>query len=561
MNTDVSADVVTQAREWAAHDPDEASRTQLLALVDAAAADEAAAADLASRFVGPLTFGTAGLRGAVGPGESRMNVAVVTRATAGLAAYLDGALDQPARVVVGCDARHGSDAFYDATTQVLSGAGAQVIALPRQLPTPLTAYAVRALDADAGVMVTASHNPPADNGYKVYLGRALGGEDGVGVQIVPPVDGLIAAQIAAAPPADEVARSAANVTPAPADLVDRYVARTAGLRGRTEASNTRIVLTPMHGVGGATALQVLAAAGFGDVHVVAQQQQPDPDFSTVPFPNPEEPGAIDLALALARDVDADVVIALDPDADRCSVAIPERDGTWRQLSGDEVGWLLGEQAATDPTRSGDTLACSLVSSRLLGRIAEHHGLRGATTLTGFKWIARAPGIRFGYEEAIGYCTDPESVKDKDGISAMLRVATLVDDLARDGRTIPDALDDLARTHGLFATAPLSFRVDDLSIITDAMARLRAADVTELAGSPVASVTDLAHGSPELPATDAIILTTQADDRVIVRPSGTEPKLKCYLEVVVPVPGSDIPRGVAQERLRRLGADITAVLGL
>ena len=561
MSTRLSPDVVAQAQEWAAHDTDEASRAELLALVEAAATDETAAADLASRFVGPLTFGTAGLRGAVGPGESRMNVAVVTQATAGLAGYLGEALDRPARVVVGCDARHGSDAFYDATTQVLSGAGMQVVALPQQLPTPLTAYAVRALDADAGVMVTASHNPPADNGYKVYLGRSLGGEDGAGVQIVPPVDGLIAAQIAAAPPADEVARSSEHVTPAPQDLVARYVERTAGLRGRTDASSTRIVLTPMHGVGGETALQVLAAAGFGDVHVVAEQQQPDPDFSTVPFPNPEEPGAIDLALALAREIDANVVIALDPDADRCSVAIPERDGTWRQLSGDEVGWLLGEQAATDPTRSGDTLACSLVSSRLLGRIAESHGLRGATTLTGFKWIARAPGLRFGYEEAIGYCTDPEAVKDKDGISAMLRVATLVDDLARDGRVIPDALDDLARTHGLFATAPLSFRVEDLSIITDAMARLRAADVTELAGSPVVSVTDLATGSPELPATDAIILLTQADDRVIVRPSGTEPKLKCYLEVVVPVEGDDIPRDAARERLSRLGADITAVLGL
>lgn len=558
----MSADLLTQAREWAAHDPDEASRTELLAVVErAAAGDESAAADVASRFAGPLTFGTAGLRGAVGPGESRMNVAVVTRATAGLAAYLVGALDHRPRVVVGCDARHGSDAFYDATLAVLAGAGAQVVALPRQLPTPLTAYAVRALDADAGVMVTASHNPPADNGYKVYLGRALGGDDGFGVQIVPPADALIAAQIAAAPAADEVPLSAQGIEAAPADLLTRYVDRTAGLRGRTDTSGVRIVLTPMHGVGGATALQVLAAAGFGDVHVVQAQERPDPDFSTVPFPNPEEPGAIDLALALARDVDADVVIALDPDADRCSVAIPERDGSWRQLSGDEVGALLGEQAATDPTRPGDTLACSLVSSRLLGRIAEHHGLRGATTLTGFKWIARAPGIRFGYEEAIGYCTDPEAVKDKDGISAMLRVATLVDELARAGRTVPDALDDLARTHGLYATAPLSFRVEELSLIADAMARLRAADVAELAGSPVVEVTDLAHGSPQLPATDAIVLRTQADDRVIVRPSGTEPKLKCYLEVVVPVEGEHIPRDVARERLRRLGADIRAVLGL
>ncbi|GAB48553.1 phospho-sugar mutase [Mobilicoccus pelagius] len=561
-------DLVQAAREWARHDPDETTATRLRALADAAeGGDATATADLDSRFAGPLQFGTAGLRGAVGAGESRMNVAVVTRATAGLVAWLTETLGDAPRIVLGCDARHGSSEFVRAAAEVVSAAGGTALTLPEQLPTPVTAFAVRHLDADAGVMVTASHNPPADNGYKVYLGGRAAQGEGRGVQIVPPADAGIAAAIAAAPPADEVPRDRERIEPVGPELLEAYLDRAASLAGSaaeagTTPADVRIVLTPMHGVGGATAVEALRRAGYTDVHVVARQAEPDPDFPTVSFPNPEEPGAFDLALDLAREVEADVVIALDPDADRCSVGSRGADGAWRQLTGDEIGALLGEQAAGDDSREGDTLACSIVSGRLLGRIADAHGLRWAQTLTGFKWIARTPGLRFGYEEAIGYCTDPAAVRDKDGIGAALRVARLVADLKGSGRGLTDALDDLARTHGLHATAPLSFRVADLTLITDAMARLRATPPTELAGSPVVETADLATGYAGLGPTEGMLFRTADDDRVVVRPSGTEPKLKCYLEVVRPV-GEDgeVPHGPARARLVRLSEDVRAAVGL
>ncbi|WP_058234690.1 phospho-sugar mutase [Devriesea agamarum] len=564
--------LIAAARDWAADDPDTTTQAELLRLADAAEnGDTDAQADLASRFTGPLTFGTAGLRGRVGAGQTRMNVAVVTRATAGLGRYLldtvesDGT-DRP-RAVVGCDARYGSAEFFDATAEVLAAAGIETLTLPPQLPTPVTAYAVRALNADAGVMVTASHNPPADNGYKVYLGGRAATGPGEGVQIVPPADADIASRIEAAPAACAVARSTEGIRAVGEGLVEQYIERAVSLRpglgadGTAPTASIRIVLTPMHGVGGATAREVLQRAGFEDVHVVEQQAKPDPDFPTVPFPNPEEPGALDLALELAQKVNAHVVIALDPDADRCSAAIPLRDGTWRQLTGDEIGALLGEQAAADADRSGGTLACSIVSSRLLSRIAKAHGLNFAATLTGFKWIARTPDLRFGYEEAIGYCTDPEAVRDKDGITAMVRLASLVESLHHADRTVEDELDRLAREHGLHATAPLSIRVNDVSLISDAMTRLRAQGPTELAGSPVVAAHDLAQGYDGLPPTDGLLYLTEADDRVIVRPSGTEPKLKCYLEVVLPCEGDQVPREQAAERLSRITADMKAILSL
>ncbi|MET1071807.1 MAG: phospho-sugar mutase [Umezawaea sp.] len=558
----VDVGLLEQARTWMDHDPDDSTRAELAGIVAAAESrDEAAAADLASRFVGPLAFGTAGLRAAVGAGESRMNVAVVTRATAGVAQYLIDTLGPDARVVVGCDARHGSSEFMDAALEVLAAAGLTVLALPKRLPTPLTAYAVRALECEAGIMITASHNPAADNGYKVYLGGRAADEDGRGVQIVPPADAEIADRIAAAPPADKVPRSSSGIEQVDPAVVDAFRSRAATRRGSGEQSKVRVVLTPMHGVGGATAVAVLHQAGVLDVHPVAEQFEPDPDFPTVSFPNPEEPGAIDLSIALAQRVSADIVVALDPDADRCSVAIPQRDGSWRQLTGDEIGSILGEQAAADRTRDGDTLANSVVSSRLLGRIAAAYGLRHAVTLTGFKWIARAPGIRFGYEEAIGYCTDPVAVHDKDGISAAVRVVTLVEELAADGRTIEDLLDDLARQHGLHATSQLSFRVSDLSVIADAMVRLRATAVGTIAGSPVVEFRDLAAGSADLLPTDGLLYRTEADDRVIIRPSGTEPKLKCYLEVILPCEGDEVPRAAAAQRLDAISADIRAILRL
>ncbi|MFW0797510.1 phospho-sugar mutase [Gordonia sp. CPCC 205515] len=520
-----------------------------------------ALADLRSRFAGPLTFGTAGLRGAVGAGESRMNVAVVIRATVGLARYLIDTVGIDASVVVGCDARHGSSDFAEAALAVLSGAGLRAMALPQQLPTPVTAFAVRALGVDAGIMVTASHNPPADNGYKVYLGGRAADPHGQGVQIVPPADAEIAARIAAAPPADQVPRNTENITRVDPQVVVDYVRRMASHRTTSEPSTVRVVLTAMHGVGGATMLQVFDEAGVSDVHTVAEQFAPDPDFPTVSFPNPEEPGALDLSLALAEKESADVVIALDPDADRCSVAIGQRDGTWRQLTGDEIGSLLGEQAAADPSRDGDVLACSIVSSRQLARIAQAHGLRSAATLTGFKWIARTPDIRYGYEEAIGYCTDPPAVHDKDGIGAAVRVVSLIEELAAQGRTIEDQLDHLARTYGLHTTSQLSFRVADVALIADAMARLRASGPTSLAGSPVVEFLDLEEGSDDLPPTDGLLYRTAADDRVIIRPSGTEPKLKCYLEVISPCPEGEIPRAAATDRITTIKAELTATLGL
>ena len=567
MNTQLA----DRVQQWLEHDPDERTRAELSALLEKArGGDDAAAADLESRFEGPLMFGTAGLRAAVGAGESRMNRAVVIRASAGLASFLVDRVGSEPLVVVGCDARHGSEDFAADAAAVFAAAGCRAVRLPAQLPTPLVAYAVRELGADAGVMVTASHNPPADNGYKVYLGaRAVDGDDEMGVQIVPPDDARIAERIAAAPFADEVPRDPESVTTAEDAVLDGYVRRAASLRGRAgEGQDIRIALTPMHGVGLGTALRVLDEAGFPNVSVVAEQAEPDPDFPTVAFPNPEEPGAMDLLMALAAQEDADVAIAMDPDADRCAVAIPTGAGTgdplrdWRRLSGDEIGALLGEDAASDPDRAGDTLACSIVSGRLLGRIAENHGLSFRQTLTGFKWIARTPKLRFGYEEAIGYCTDPTAVRDKDGVSTAVRVASLVARLKERGTTVQDELDRLARMHGLFATAPLTFRVADLSLITRGMQRLRENPPTELAGSPIAEFVDLAKGSPELLPTEGILMRTEADDRVIVRPSGTEPKLKCYLEVVLPVlDDAVVPREDAAHRLQQISTQLREVVGL
>ena len=567
MNTQLA----DRVQQWLEHDPDERTRAELSALLEKAqGGDDAAAADLESRFEGPLMFGTAGLRAAVGAGESRMNRAVVIRASAGLASFLVDRVGSEPLVVVGCDARHGSEDFAADAAAVFAAAGCRAVRLPAQLPTPLVAYAVRELGADAGVMVTASHNPPADNGYKVYLGaRAVDGDDEMGVQIVPPDDARIAERIAAAPFADEVPRDPESVTTAEDAVLDGYVRRAASLRaGAGQGQDIRIALTPMHGVGLGTALRVLDEAGFPNDSVVAEQAEPDPDFPTVAFPNPEEPGAMDLLMALAAQEDADVAIAMDPDADRCAVAIPTGAGTgdplrdWRRLSGDEIGALLGEDAASDPDRAGDTLACSIVSGRLLGRIAENHGLSFRQTLTGFKWIARTPGLRFGYEEAIGYCTDPTAVRDKDGVSTAVRVASLVARLKERGTTVQDELDRLAHMHGLFATAPLTFRVADLSLITRGMQRLRENPPTELAGSPIAEFVDLAKGSPELLPTEGILMRTEADDRVIVRPSGTEPKLKCYLEVVLPVLDDGVvPREDAAHRLQQISTQLREVVGL
>jgi phosphomannomutase len=551
MRSEDVAELVAQARAWADEDPDEVTKAELTEAIAAVVGGGDSAA-LADAFGATLEFGTAGLRGALGAGPNRMNRVVVTRAAAGLAAYL---LDQGAtgndRVVIGYDARHNSDAFARDTAEVMTGAGLQALVLPRPLPTPLLAFAIRELGCVAGVMVTASHNPPQDNGYKVYLGD--------GSQIVPPADEEIAARIAAVGRLADVPRGDAGQT-LDEKIIDAYLDTVAALVP-PGPRDLRLVYTPLHGVGSTSVSRVLEAAGFAAPHVVAQQEQPDPEFPTVAFPNPEEPGAMDLAMALAAEVDADLVVANDPDADRCAAAVPSPHG-WRMLRGDEVGALLADHLL----RSGKqgVYAQSIVSSSLLGKMAAAAGQPHAETLTGFKWIGRIDGLAFGYEEALGYCVDPEHVKDKDGVSALLLLCDLAARAKAEGRTLNDLLDDIAVRHGLHATDQLSVRVSDLAEIGAAMTRLRETPPTTLGGMAVEDAEDLTRGSAELPPTDGLRYRLAGGARVIVRPSGTEPKLKCYLEVVVavdPEDGVDAARIAAAGRLDALRHDIAVAAGL
>ncbi|GEP36027.1 phosphomannomutase [Nocardioides szechwanensis] len=551
MTSDLTS-LLDRARAWAAEDPDDATRAeleQLVARVETGPAPEDVA-DLADRFDGTLEFGTAGLRGALGAGPNRMNRVVVLRAAAGLAAYLreQGTVGP---VVIGYDARHNSDVFARDTAAVMTGAGMPARLLPRPLPTPLLAFAIRELGCVAGVMVTASHNPPQDNGYKVYLGD--------GSQIVPPADAGIAAHIAAVGALADIPRGPAGKV-LTEDIIDRYLDTVADL-AVDGPRDLDIVYTPLHGVGGTSVVQVLETAGFGQPRVVAQQEQPDPDFPTVSFPNPEEPGAMDLAMELAARHGVDLVVANDPDADRCAAAVPSIHG-WRMLRGDEVGALLAHHLLR--TGKQGTYATSIVSSSLLGKMAAASGQPYAETLTGFKWIGRVEGLAFGYEEALGYCVDPEHVRDKDGVSALLLLCEIAALAKAEGRGLPDLLDDIAREFGLHATDQVSVRVQDLAQIGTAMARLRSTPPTELGGLAVLAVDDLALGSATLPPTEGLRYTLAEGARVIVRPSGTEPKIKCYLEVVVPVQpddGVEAARISAAGRLDALGAGIKAAAGI
>ncbi|MBD2833551.1 MULTISPECIES: phospho-sugar mutase [Streptomyces] len=543
-------DLITRARTWLAEDPDPETRAELAGLIDS---EDLAA--LADRFAGTLQFGTAGLRGEIGAGPMRMNRSVVIRAAAGLAAYLKAHGQDGGLVVIGYDARYKSADFARDTAAVMTGAGLRAAVLPRPLPTPVLAYAVRHLGAVAGVEVTASHNPPRDNGYKVYLGD--------GSQIVPPADAEIAAAIAAVGPLDGVPRPESGWEILGEDVLAAYLARTDAVLSPGSPRSARTVYTAMHGVGTSVLTAAFARAGFPEPVLVAEQAEPDPAFPTVAFPNPEEPGAMDLAFATARRAGPDLVIANDPDADRCAVAVPDpsAEGGWRMLRGDEVGALLAAHLV-DRGVTG-VLAESIVSSSLLGRIADKAGLGYEETLTGFKWIARVEGLRYGYEEALGYCVDPEGVRDKDGVTAALLVAELASVLKEKGRTLLDLLDDLALAHGLHATDQLSVRVEDLTVIADAMRRLRETPPTALAGLPVTSAEDLSLGTGALPPTDGLRYHLTGA-RVIVRPSGTEPKLKCYLEVVVPVSGRDgLPEARAKgaELLAAVKRDLSAAAGI
>ncbi|ORA08006.1 phospho-sugar mutase [Mycobacterium arosiense] len=520
--------------EWIAHDPDPRTAAEL------SACDPG---ELAARFARPLTFGTAGLRGPVRGGPDAMNVAVVSRVTWAVAQVLIGRGLGGSPVIVGRDARHGSAVFAAVTAEVLAAQGFSVLLLPGPVPTPVVAFAVRHTGATAGIQITASHNPPADNGYKVYF-------EG-GIQIVSPTDREIEAAMAAAPPADRIGR--APVEPARTDLARRYLERAAGLR--RGSGSVRVALTALHGVGGAVAVEALHRAGFAEVHSVGAQFAPDPDFPTVAFPNPEEPGATDALLALAADVDADVAIALDPDADRCAVGIPDTHG-WRMLSGDETGWLLGDYILSTSKALTPVVASTVVSSRMLSAIAARHGAVHVETLTGFKWLARAdadvPGgtLVYAYEEAIGHCVDPESVRDKDGISAAVLVCDLVASARQRGRTVCNLLDELARRHGVHDVAAVSRRVADAAEAAELMRRWRADPPETLAGY-AANLTE---------GTDALIFTAGDDGtsiRLVVRPSGTEPKLKCYLEIRCAV---DDDLSSSRRRARALREQLVAAVG-
>jgi phosphomannomutase len=542
----MTAQLLATARAWADDDPHDGDRAEIEALIEAENTEE-----LARRFAGPLAFGTAGLRGPLRAGPAGMNAAVVSRAAAGLARYLTDSGHGGQGVVIGYDARRRSDEFAHVSAAVLAGAGFAVQVLPHALPTPVLSFAVRHLGTVAGVMVTASHNPPEDNGYKVYLAD--------GAQLAPPADREIEAAIAAVGPARELPLDDAWLTLGD-DVEDDYVAAVVDALepGRVPlAARQRLVVayTALHGVGSATTRRVFDAAGFSPLHAVAAQDRPDPAFPTVTFPNPEEPGAVDLLTSLAGQVGADVAIAEDPDADRCSVVCGGR-----QLTGDEVGALLGDWLLRRGVRG--TYAKSLVSGSLLRELAGSHGVPFAETPTGFKWIIRAgtpeAPLVFGYEEALGYAVTPGVARDKDGISAALAVALLAAELTADGGTLTGRLDELAREHGLFATGQYSVRVDDLAEISGAMARLRARPPAQLLGRPV-TATDLAGDDPPV---DAVRLLGDGV-RVVVRPSGTEPKLKAYLEAVVPVDDAGVPaaRTRGADQLGRLRADMAAALGL
>ena len=554
-------DVVAAARAWRDEDPDPETRAEVDALL--AAGDEAALAD---RFGARLQFGTAGLRGEMAAGPNRMNRAVVIRATAGLAAYLASTGHAGEPVVVAHDARRRSDRFARDAAGVLAAAGFPVHLADRQLPTPVLAFGVRHLGACAGIAVTASHNPPADNGYKVYLGD--------GAQIVPPADADISAAIDAVGPLASVPLAAdgdPRIAFAGDALVEAYVAgalATAAPAGPDR--DLRIVYTPLHGVGRDVMVEVLTRAGFPVPAVVPEQAEPDPAFPTVSFPNPEEPGALDLALALAGAEDADLVVANDPDADRLAVAVPVpgSGGGWRALTGDEIGvvladWLLAQGEGTDRL-----VATTVVSSSMLGRLAAARGVAYAETLTGFKWIARAaldrPGTRFvyGYEEALGSCVGT-LVRDKDGITAALAFAGLAAAEKARGRTVLDRLDDLARELGVHATGQRSLRIEGvggMDRMRAAVDRLAASPPAALAGVPVTEVEDLRLGG-RLPPTDGVVVRGEGV-RLIVRPSGTEPKLKCYGEAVVMVgeAGLDAARSEAAARLAAVLDDGLALVG-
>ena len=564
------------ARAWLACDPDPQTRAELETLLAASATDPEAAGELQRRFEERLRFGTAGLRAPLGAGPARMNRVVVRSATAAVMATLPPA----ARVVVGHDARRNSGVFAADAAAFVAAAGGEALLVGR-VPTPVAAHATADLGADAGIVITASHNPPEDNGYKLY--------DAGGAQIVPPGDAAVEAHMATAPlpPRDAPAPSGGGaISDIGPEAIERYLADIAGRLGLSSRPGAalRVVYTPLHGVGAEVLLALFERLGLPAPAVVASQAEPDGAFPTVRFPNPEEPGALDAAFDLAAETGADLVIANDPDADRLAVAVPTPDG-WRRLTGDELGALLAdcllrrraasverEAAAMArtvfPSRlhrgarhvavAGDPVAVArtVVSSRLLRAIAAEAGVACVETLTGFKWIARAADGRperllFGYEEALGYAVC-DAVRDKDGISAAALAVQLAGELQAEGSSLLERLDDLHRRHGVHATGQVTLRIPPAEAVA-ATRRLGVHPPAEIAGHPVVEVVDYSEPAGPLPPTDMLAFGLAGGDRVIVRPSGTEPKLKIYIETVQGVSGGDLAaaRRHAQDRLGRI----------
>jgi phosphomannomutase len=535
MNSTLRAEV----EAWIADDPDPKTAAELQTLLDAG--DEAT---LKKYFNGFLQFGTAGLRGPIGPGPSCMNRAVVGRAAAGIASYMQKR--DMTKVVIGRDARYGSEDYTFETAEIMSGAGMDVYILPRPLPTPVLAFATSYLACDIGIMVTASHNPPQDNGYKVYVGPEADGVKYASSQIINPTDGFIAADIDAVTSLKSLTRGS-KWTILDDEVLNEYVKRTSALAPRP--GDLKVVYTAMHGVGTETAQLVFNKAGFSSLITVDEQCTPDPDFPTVAFPNPEEPGAIDLALKKARDFNAELVIANDPDADRCAAAINDPAVGWRMLRGDELGVVLGEWIAR--SKPSGTFGNSIVSSSALRKISGHYGIDFQEVLTGFKWLAKIEDLAFGYEEAIGYAVDSDTVNDKDGISAAIFLAQVAMDLKRDGLTISDLLNQVWERHGFHGTEQISIRVSDMSAITRLLAGLRQTPPKEIAGRAVESIDDLAAPKDGLPPTDGLRIWLAGGIRIIVRPSGTEAKMKCYIEVITKTSGdSEVLLNELREPLKK-----------
>jgi len=510
--------LLIKAQAWHDQDPDAETKAELAQLISNK--DEQA---LASRFDSRLAFGTAGLRGELGAGPNRMNRVLVAQAAAGIGTYLLAKESAPS-VVIGFDGRVNSDVFAKDSAEVLAGMGVRVLLLDQMGPTPLVSFATRELKLSAGIMVTASHNPPRDNGYKVYLGGDFNGS-----QIISPIDTDIAREIEKVAETETFASltKSSDYEVIGHQIRESYLSSALQVGCKVVKKSLKIVYTPMHGVGWATIEPLFARAGSEALITVDQQLQPDGSFPTVSFPNPEEPGALDLAFELASNYNADIIIANDPDADRLAIALPTDTG-WQRLTGDQVGLILADEIASQAT-SG-TLACSIVSSSALSAVAKHNGLEFKQTLTGFKWISKVPNLIFGYEEALGYCVDPNNVADKDGISAALLVSNIARREALNGRTLWDLLADLGNKYGHYATGQISIRVSDITVIAKAMQNLRNNPPKEIANTAL-TFTDLAVGSESLPATDGLMFELADNRRVIIRPSGTEPKLKCYLQAV------------------------------